>query len=152
MGKGHRLASSPSHALHPQRHFLVLTGFSDIMFPSMLYGLQGSITGLGNLTPRLVVRLYDLTLEAVAERSWDKLDQARELADVVSRADWASAKAGVSGNKWIVGHYYPQTGMRNRVRRPLFEVSDAVKQSLVKQFAPAMEVERRLEAEAAGSK
>lgn len=134
--------------MHPQRQFLVLTGFSDIMFPSMLAGLQGSITGLGNLTPRLVVRLYELTTEALAERNWDKLDEARKLGDIVSRADWASAKAGVSANKWIVGHFYPDIGIKERVRRPLFEATDALKQSLVKEFAEAVEIERRLESEA----
>lgn len=118
------------------------------MFPSMLAGLQGSITGLGNLTPRLVVRLYDVTQEAISERNWDKLDEARRLSDVVSRADWTSAKAGVGGNKFLVGHFYPQTGMGERVRRPLFEAAQGVKAGLVEEVKEAVEWERKLEKEA----
>ncbi|CAO1619762.1 unnamed protein product [Sympodiomycopsis kandeliae] len=147
IAKGNRLATSQSHAQHPNRKFLVLTGYSDIMFPSMLVGLQGSITGLGNLCPRLVVKLYNLTREAIDEKSWDKLEQARKLADIVARGDWASSKAGIGGNKWAIGHFYPDIGVSTRVRRPLFEASKETQTMLAKEFAESVKIERQLEQE-----
>lgn len=118
------------------------------MFPAMLAGLQGSITGLGNLTPLLVAKLYDTTVSALANKDWAQLEEARKLGDVVSRADWACTKAGIGGSKWGVAEWWPETGMGLRVRRPLTEVTEGVKTMMTKELKEAIAIEKQLEKEA----
>lgn len=55
-------------------------------------GGKGAITGMANITPRVLVKIYGLF--QAGER-----EQALELAGVVSRSEWAIGKGGILGTK-----------------------------------------------------
>lgn len=144
VGKGHRLAATPKSS----PPMLVYTGFSDILFPAMMSGLKGCITGLGNLTPRLVVRLHDMIKQAQKDRDWDKLDEAKRLSEIVSRADWVSSKVGILGLKYAAGKWWSEDGVQAVVRRPLRNNIDGATVKVMEQdWKVAFDMERQLEKE-----
>ena len=63
-------------------------------------GGKGAITGMANITPRVLVKIYDLF--QAGER-----EQALELAGVVSRSEWAIGKGGILGTKVSRGLSFP---------------------------------------------
>jgi 4-hydroxy-2-oxoglutarate aldolase len=72
--------------------FTVLSGGSDYILGSTAYGVQGAITGIANLAPRVCLKVFEL---ASAGRS----DEARDLALEISRAEWALSRGNILGTK-----------------------------------------------------
>lgn len=70
----------------------MLGGASDYLIGTLSVGGKGAITGMANITPRVLVKVYDL-FQAGAR------DQALELAGLVSRSEWAIGKGGILGTK-----------------------------------------------------
>ncbi|CEH15328.1 4-HYDROXY-2-OXOGLUTARATE ALDOLASE, MITOCHONDRIAL-RELATED [Ceraceosorus bombacis] len=143
IGKGARLASSAAAKSH--KNFHVFPGLGDMLLPSMLVGMTGTIAGSGNIFPRLLVQTYKSAQEAVQSPSKQTLSKAQELQALVSRADWAFMKGGIGGTKWVLRRYYDDVG---EARRPLQPATQAVQDMLEKELRDALDWERKAEREA----
>ncbi|PWY98006.1 aldolase [Testicularia cyperi] len=153
IGKGARVVDAFSTSTSTQAeesvdnkpNFHVWTGFADILLPSMLVGMTGSICGTSNVAPRTTLRLFHLVQQAIKTQDWSVLAEAQALSSIVSKADWTLFKAGIAGTKWALNHYYYNTGVP---RRPLQPASLETQQMITKDLEQIMRLERQLEVEA----
>lgn len=125
--------------------FITLGGFADFLAPTVAGGrAHGAIMGLGNIYPRSLVHLLELSLRAKETKSFEDLEKAVALQDLVADADDAFAKAGIAGTKWWLHKHdgYPNS----RVRRPLLDFSAERGAALEKDSAVTnlMQVEKSL--------
>ncbi|KAJ9137927.1 Dihydrodipicolinate synthase [Pleurostoma richardsiae] len=122
-------------------YFGVYGGSSDYLLPTLHAGGNGCVTGLGNVFPKSTARLYDLWKEG-------KLDEARDLQDLVANAEWA-CKKGLSYTKygvwWFVGR---KLGLEDekqfRMRKPYPELKDELKKWSVETMKVLQEMEDSL--------
>ncbi|EST08897.1 DapA-like protein [Kalmanozyma brasiliensis GHG001] len=140
IGKGGRVAKAIK-----RDGFHVWSGFADIIVPATMAGFNGVIAGSGNIIPRTLVKLHQLTTKAVETKDWEKLEEAKRLQEVVSVADWALFKAGIPGTKCALRRWYYEYGV---CRMPLQPASKEVLAMLEKELVEAMDVERGLEKDA----
>ena len=102
--------------------FVTLGGFADFLAPTVAGGrAHGAIMGLGNIYPKSLVHLLELSLRAKETESFADLRKAIELQDLVAGADDSFAKAGIAGTKWWLNKHEGYTN--GRVRRPLLDFS-----------------------------
>ncbi|KAI0934274.1 hypothetical protein AcV5_006172 [Taiwanofungus camphoratus] len=111
--------SDPSFSsLYPRKNtdapFLVLGGFTDFLLPSTFVRGHGAITGLANVAPAAIVRLFDLA-EATS-KDLSLLSEAQRLQGIIARADYTIAKASIAGTKALLEMLY---GYGGSPRRPL---------------------------------
>ncbi|WVQ77719.1 hypothetical protein IAR50_007409 [Cryptococcus sp. DSM 104548] len=102
--------------------FLTLGGFADFLAPAVLGGRgHGAIMGLGNIYPRSIAKLFQLShsIASSPHPSAADLKSALALQDLVSGADASFAKAGIAGTKWYLQKHngFPSA----RLRHPLLE-------------------------------
>jgi 4-hydroxy-2-oxoglutarate aldolase len=105
VGKLQRLSSAL-----PKESFAAFAGKSDFFLPALVAGSNGVIAALANVTPKVhteIIRLYKS----------GELQQAIELQNKLSDADWAILKLGVAGVKGSVAKYFGYGTSRSR--RPL---------------------------------
>lgn len=135
---------------NPKAPFVTLGGFADFMVPSVLGGRgHGAIMGLGNVYPRALARLFDLSAQLKESTASDKalLEEALELQGLASEADWAFCAAGIAGTKW----YLQQTkGYGGVPRLPILPYAEEKGKALLvnPSVTNFMEVEQRLEKQA----
>jgi len=125
--------------------FVTLGGFADFLAPTVAGGrAHGAIMGLGNIYPRSLVHLLELSLRAKETESFADLRKAIELQDLVAGADESFAKAGIPGTKWWLHKHDGYTN--GRVRRPMLDFSEEKGAALEKDEAVVrlMEVEKSL--------
>lgn len=137
IGKGGRIAAAIKRP-----NFHVWSGFADITVPALMAGMNGVIAGSGNIIPRTLVHLYNLATEAVEEKSWEKLEQAQKLQQLVSHADWVLFKAGIPGTKCALTRWYYEYGV---CRMPLQPASKETKAMLETELVEVMQLERQFE-------
>ncbi|KAM0270226.1 hypothetical protein ACHAQH_009526 [Verticillium albo-atrum] len=115
--------------------FAPLVGKGDFLLPGLVVGGQGAISALANVVPKLhieLVRLYQA----------GELEKAQEIQKLLSVADWALQKGGISGVKAAVGKWY---GYGNpRARAPLPTVSDEVFAAGVDAIQKVVDLENKL--------
>lgn len=70
----------------------MLGGASDYLIGALAVGGEGAITGMANVTPRVIAKAYDLFQSG-------KQAEALKLAGLLSRSEWALGKGGVLGTK-----------------------------------------------------
>ncbi|TFY82216.1 hypothetical protein EWM64_g1797 [Hericium alpestre] len=122
VGKLTRIAATVSESsfaeAHPRKNpdapFLVLGGYADFILPSASVNGHGAITGLGNVAPCTIVKLYELSVAAQKDPSL--LPEAHRLQGIVGRADFTIAKASISGTKFLLEKLY---GYGGAPRKPL---------------------------------
>lgn len=100
------------------QEFLVLGGYSDFLVASTYVRGHGAITGLANVAPHSIRKLYDLSVQSLTDPS--VLAEAQRVQGIVARADITVAGSGVSGTKAIVQRLY---GYGGNPRRPLPPIS-----------------------------
>lgn len=141
-------------AEYPRETFVAVAGQSDcecsatmartslILFtgliPCLSVGGGGCITGLANLFPKTCMQLFNLGSEG-------KREEAERLQLQLASAEWAFAKGGINGCKWIVAKrlVYPMTSAACRRPYPLYE--DSEKQEWMdRTVEPLAKVETRL--------
>jgi len=105
--------------------FLVLGGYSDILLTSLYANGHGVITGLGNVAPYSIAKLYEVGTASLTDPS--KLREAQRLQGIVGRADWTVANSGVSGTKYVIQRLY---GYGGNPRSPLPPVDPQAAQAL----------------------
>ncbi|EPQ27852.1 uncharacterized protein PFL1_04596 [Pseudozyma flocculosa PF-1] len=137
IGKGARIVDAVQRP-----GFLIVTGFADILLPSMMVGLDGTICGTANIAPRVCVKLYNLIKDARANKDWAKLEEAQELQKIVSKADWVLFKGAIGGTKWALDRFYYPVG---QPRRPLQPAGKEAQQMLEDNLKEIMALERQLE-------
>ncbi|TBU35992.1 dihydrodipicolinate synthetase [Dichomitus squalens] len=111
--------SEPSFAqTHPRKNpyapFLVLGGFTDFILTSSIVNGHGAITGLANVAPFTVYKLFEISEKAKVDPS--VLPEAQRLQGIVARADFTIAKAGIAGTKGLLEKLY---GYGGSPRKPL---------------------------------
>ncbi|GAA6063142.1 hypothetical protein JCM10212_001190 [Sporobolomyces blumeae] len=109
--------------------FAVLGGFVDFLGPSLLANAAGGITGTANVAPRACLELYNLTQSGISGNAADLASAAR-LQTVVSNADWALQKVGISGTKYALEQVKGYGGEPRRPILPYAGDGDALMQSL----------------------
>jgi len=125
VGKLTRICATVSDASfvahHPRKNpncpFLVLGGFIDFLVPSAFANGHGAITGLANVAPNAIVRLFQVTAAAVSNPS--HLPEAQRLQGIIANADFTIAKAGISGTKFLLNKLYGYGGLPRKPLPPI---------------------------------
>ncbi|KAK9895133.1 aldolase [Cystobasidium minutum MCA 4210] len=145
IGKGTRLAAHTQSKEYLSRHapFHVFPGFSDYMLPAAVSGHTGVITGTGNLMPKLMVKLWDTSVEAIKTGDLEKWKEAQRLQLIVSNADWCVVKAGIGGTKYAMDKFV-EKGLGGRSRLPIPEASPDIQTMCDSGLAEAMQLEASL--------
>ncbi|PPR03624.1 hypothetical protein CVT24_007740 [Panaeolus cyanescens] len=133
VGKLTRIANAVSapdfNKLYPRKSvdapFLVLGGFIDFLIPSAYVNGHGAITGLANIAPHTIVRLFNVTEESRKDPTL--IHEAQRLQGIIARADYTIAKASISGTKYLMERLYGYGGLP---RKPLPPIEPAAAQSL----------------------
>ncbi|KAI0780165.1 dihydrodipicolinate synthetase [Fomes fomentarius] len=111
--------SDPSFAsqhprLNPDAPFLVLGGFIDFVLPTTYVSAHGAITGLANVAPYTIQKLFELSQASLKDPSL--LPEAQRLQGIVARADYTIAKTSIAGTKALLEKLH---GYGGKPRRPL---------------------------------
>ncbi|EZF28437.1 hypothetical protein H101_07877, partial [Trichophyton interdigitale H6] len=114
--------------------FLCFGGSGDFTLQTMIGGGSGIIGGIANLAPKTCMLLLSLYADG-------KLDEAREVQDILSRGDWAAIKSGVVGIKSAMQSYF---GYGGYARRPLPRPTKETKDAYNAQFKELVDFERAL--------
>jgi L-threo-3-deoxy-hexylosonate aldolase len=133
VGKLTRIANIVSNdefaTLHPRKNlnapFLVLGGFTDFLVPSVFASAHGAITGLGNVSPHSIAKLYELAESSKTELSI--LPEAQRVQGIVARADFTIAKASIAGTKYLLEKLY---GYGGNPRKPLSPIDVSAGEAL----------------------
>lgn len=105
--------------------FTVLGGFTDFITPSTFANGHGAITGLANVAPYTVVKLFQLS--EAARKDLSVLPEAQRLQGIVARADYTIAKTSIAGTKYLLEKLYGYGGL---TRKPLPPILPEVAQAL----------------------
>lgn len=141
VGKGARIAGYTQSAeykkRHPNKKFLIFSGYLDNLYPTLASGQFGAITGTGNVFPKFAAKLYAAAKKAVEEPTAENVKTAQELQYLGSDLDWAFIKTGVPGTKYALNQYVaPGLGGVPRLPIPVADASNkAVVDALTKGFA-----------------
>ncbi|KAJ7046868.1 dihydrodipicolinate synthetase [Mycena alexandri] len=133
VGKLTRIADAVSDAAftstfprkNPAAPFLVLGGFIDFLTPSAFANGHGAITGLGNVSPYAIRKLFELSEAARTDLS--RLPEAQHLQGIIARADYTIAKASIVGTKFLLEKLY---GYGGTTRKPLPPITPTAAQAL----------------------
>ncbi|CCM00845.1 uncharacterized protein FIBRA_02887 [Fibroporia radiculosa] len=122
--------SDPSFSsLYPRKNpdapFLVLGGYADFLVPSSYANAHGAITGLGNVAPYTLVKLFELS--QAAQKDPSLLPEAQRLQAIAANADFTIAKASISGTKALLEKLYGYGGLP---RKPLPPIEPGVFEAL----------------------
>lgn len=131
-----RLTQEYSHA-----QFGVYAGQSDWLIPCLIGGGQGCVTGIGNVFPKSVCRLYDLWQEG-------KVQEAIKLQGLVAQAEKA-CKEGIAATKYGAGYFAgPGAGVNDPQiffpRRPYKPAGKDLQAWIVKVMEHLVELEKSI--------
>lgn len=113
----------PRKSLHAP--FLVLGGYADFLVPSAYASGHGAITGLANLFPNAIDRLFRLS--EASRKDPSLLAETQRLQGIIARADFTIAKASITGTKYLLEKLYGYGGVP---RKPLPPIDSAAAQAL----------------------
>ncbi|KAI0306314.1 dihydrodipicolinate synthetase [Multifurca ochricompacta] len=103
---------------NPNAPFLVLGGYADFLTSSAFAHGHGAITGLANIAPHALVKLFELS-EAAATRDPSRLPEAQQLQGIIARADFTIAKASISGTKFLTERLFGYGGLPRKPLPPI---------------------------------
>lgn len=131
LGKLQRISSAL-----PSSQFAPFGGKSDFFLPALVAGSNGVIAALANVAPKAHLRLLQLYQDR-------NLEEAIELQNKLSHADWALSKVGVAGVKAVVSHFFSYGSGRGR--RPLGVTSvSALADDILEPIKEVIELEKQL--------
>ncbi|KAF9075210.1 dihydrodipicolinate synthetase [Rhodocollybia butyracea] len=123
------VSASEFTSKHPRKNhnapFLVLGGYADFITPSTFANGHGAITGLGNVAPHSIVKLFEISQASRSDASL--LPEAQRLQGIIARADFTIAKASIAGTKDLLQRLYGYGGL---TRKPLPPISPDAAQAL----------------------
>jgi len=102
---------------NPQAPFVVLGGYADFIVPSTFANAHGAITGLANVAPYAISRVFKLSAAAMKDPS--ALPEAQRLQGIVARADFTIAKASVAGTKYLLERSLGYGGLPRKPLPPI---------------------------------
>lgn len=115
------IAGDAFQANYPRKNsdapFLILGGFADFLLPSAFVDAHGAITGLANLVPNTLIKLYQLAEQSKTDLT--VLPEAQKLQGIVARADYTIAKAGIAGTKYLLEKLYGYGGVPRKPLPPI---------------------------------
>lgn len=114
--------------------FMCMGGSADFTLPTMVQGGSGIVTGLGNVTPKACVKVFDLWAAG-------KLEEAQRVQAIVARGDWAAIAGGIVGTKSGLDTYFGYGGV---ARRPLPKASKEDVKKHAQAFKEVVELENSL--------
>lgn len=122
--------------------FAVFSGQSDWLLPCLVGGGVGCVTGIGNVFPRSVARLYSLWQEG-------KIEEARELQGRVALAE-SACKKGLSATKYGTAFFAgPAAGLDDPTlffpRKPYKPAGKDLQRSTIETMQHLAELESTLE-------
>ncbi|THU88418.1 dihydrodipicolinate synthetase [Dendrothele bispora CBS 962.96] len=122
VGKLTRIADAVSSPDFPPRKnvhapFLVLGGFTDFITPSTFSKAHGAITGLANVAPHAIVKLFELSV--AASKDLTTLPEAQRLQGIIARADYTIAKGSIAGTKVLLEKLYGYGGLPRKPLPPM---------------------------------
>jgi len=115
--------------------FTVLGGASDYLIGALAVGASGTITGQGNITPRVIVKLFDLFEQG-------KLSEARELQGLVSAGEWTLLEGSIPSIKAATQALLGRGGVPRRPTPPSSSTTVAKLKTFV---GPLYDLEQKLE-------
>ena len=135
-GKLNRVASATRAATPSDAGsgFMCMGGSADFTLPTMVAGGSGIVTGLGNVTPKACVKVFELWAAG-------KLEEAQKAQAVVARGDWAAISGGIVGTKSGLETYFGYGGL---ARRPLPKPSKQDVVRYAESFKEIVEFEKSL--------
>lgn len=115
-------------------------GSSDYLLPTLHASGSGCVTGLGNVFPGSVARIYDLWKEG-------RVEEARKLQENVAHAEWA-CKKGIACTKfgawWFLGK--EKLGLQDsavfKPRKPYLEVKEGMQKWTIDTMRVLEDVEK----------
>ncbi|KAI7429683.1 Aldo/keto reductase [Hortaea werneckii] len=115
-------------ARFPPSKFSVFSGQSDWLLPCLIGGGIGCVTGIGNVFPKCVAKLYSLWQEG-------KVEEARQLQGQVALAE-SACKKGLAATKYGAGVFAgPAAGVTEEAafypRKPYKPASKDVKEATI---------------------
>ncbi|KFZ08825.1 hypothetical protein V502_09139 [Pseudogymnoascus sp. VKM F-4520 (FW-2644)] len=125
-------------ALHSPSQFAAVSGQSDLIVSALAGGGVGTISGVVNLFPKVLIEIYNLY-------NAGKLSEAIALQKKVSGPEHGIGTSDVSGMKWIIAQErgYPESS--RDCRRPFPKFDDPAKKERVQKYvAPLLAVEEEL--------
>lgn len=114
--------------------WMCMGGSADFTLQTLIGGGSGIITGLGNITPKACVRVYDLYKAG-------KVQEAQRIQAIVARGDWGVIAGGVSGTRSALQSHYGYGGYS---RRPLPKPSKQEEQKHKEALQETVELENSL--------
>jgi len=93
------------------------------LVPSIYANAHGAITGLGNVAPHTIKRIFTLA----SDPTHAHLGEAQTLQGIVARADRTIAVQGIAGTKYLLDRLY---GYGGAPRRPLLPFEEEAGKAL----------------------
>ncbi len=123
------------------KQFAVLGGASDYLVPSLVGGGSGCVTGVSNIYPKSVCKLYALYQEG-------KLVEAVKFQGVLAHAEKA-CKLGIAPTKYGVAYFAgPAVDLHEKAtffpRKPYLPVNESMQGWIVKSMGILEQVEKEL--------
>lgn len=134
--------------------FTILGGATDYLLGSLVLGGQGSITGMGNVAPRVCCKAFELA-------SSGNNEEAHKYAGVISNAELSLGRGAVVGTKvgiflgftptrganetqyaTVLANSYPPSAAV--CRKPLLSVTQGTKSDVDERCDEIIELEKRL--------
>jgi len=120
--------------LTKSEEFLVLGGGTDYLIGALAVGVHGAITGMANVTPRLLLKLMELYDQG-------KTAEAVELQGQISVAEYAVLTGGIPGFKLATQLFLGRGGVP---RLPIPPASSTVLDKITKEVSPVFQLEQKL--------
>ncbi|KKY21702.1 putative dihydrodipicolinate synthetase [Phaeomoniella chlamydospora] len=114
--------------------FMAMGGMADITIPVMMGGGSGVITGLGNVTPKACVKVFNLFAEG-------KVEEAKKAQAIVAQGDWGAIAGGIPGTKSALQTFYGYGGYG---RKPLPKPTSEEEKKYADLFRECVEYENSL--------
>ena len=122
--------------------FTLMSGSADSFLPFLTVGAQGCVPGLGNVTPRAVLRLYELYTNNRADQ-WEELQRLQ--AAIVGPDHALFRWNGISTVKSTMQNVLGYGGVP---RAPLLSTPKDIQEKVLQAMEPLFVIERELAAKA----
>ena len=125
-----------------KEQFTLMSGSAESFVPFLSVGAQGCVPGVGNIAPRVMVRLFDL----YKNHRGDQWEEIQRIQGRIVGPDHAFFRwNGISGLKSVMEKVLGYGGL---ARAPLLPTSAEQRDSIIKAMEPGLEIERELASKA----
>ena len=114
--------------------YMAFGGMADFTAQTAASGGSGIIAGGANVTPKTIVKVWNLWAEG-------KLEEAMELQKLLSKGDWVLTKGAIPGTKMAIQQYF---GYGGYPRQPLRKMGDVEVKELKTKIQDIMKYETSL--------